>query len=93
MKAYQLLEKPEAWTKGAAARDRDGRSVDFNHPDAICWCVTGAIEKCYPCNISNRDARNRLKAAVRAVDWIHKWNDAQTTTHSQVLEVLKACDV
>lgn len=38
-----LLNDEILWTRQALARDVHGRPVRPNHPDAVCWCVEGAI--------------------------------------------------
>lgn len=47
MKAHELLADKSRWTTGTRGRDAAGNSVPANHPDAVCWCGNGAIEKCY----------------------------------------------
>ena len=38
-----LLEKPEGWTQGAYARDKNGKQVDeFSRNEATCFCIMGA---------------------------------------------------
>lgn len=46
MKLSQLLDKPEKWTKGASARDKSGEVVSPDSPNAICWCLAGAMRRC-----------------------------------------------
>lgn len=36
-----LIEK--GWTKGAYARDESGKEVDFDSPEAACFCIFGAM--------------------------------------------------
>lgn len=48
MKIKELLDKQEKWTKGAMARDKNGQSVASYHKKAICWCLNGALNHCYP---------------------------------------------
>lgn len=40
-----LFSGPEKWTKGTWARDADGQGVWSGDPTAICWCLSGAINK------------------------------------------------
>jgi hypothetical protein len=46
VKARALLAQPGAWTKGWFARTADGSDVEWDHPEATCWCASGAILKC-----------------------------------------------
>jgi hypothetical protein len=44
--ARALIERPEAWTKGALGRDAFGVGVDHHvvafGSVAVCWCIEGA---------------------------------------------------
>src|ERR1017187_4999766 len=35
----------ESWCQHAPAQTASGRGVLANHPDAVSWCMAGAIEK------------------------------------------------
>lgn len=41
-KAANLIE--QGWTQGAYARDANGIGVHPRSEDAVCWCLTGAIQ-------------------------------------------------
>lgn len=41
--ARKLIEKPENWTQGAYARDKDGNEVDVCDDAACCFCSMGAV--------------------------------------------------
>lgn len=41
----KLLSKPERYTSGAFARDKDGNIVPPESDEASCWCVAGAVRK------------------------------------------------
>ena len=43
IEARALIARPESWTQGAGARDADGMPIGAEHPDAVSWCATGAI--------------------------------------------------
>lgn len=45
MKLSELLDKPEKWTKKYNARNSYGFSVNFDSPDATCWCLVGGMRK------------------------------------------------
>ncbi len=38
-----LIDK--GWTQGDFARDRNGQGVSSTSPDAVCWCLFGAIKR------------------------------------------------
>lgn len=76
-----LLAHPERWTKQTLARDKNGRAVWFLGEEACCWCLSGAISKCYP----NVEDRNRVRKMVeREVGYILGWNDTFERTHEEV---------
>lgn len=41
-----LLNVQSRWTNFRDARDKDGWDISPNSPDAVCWCLRGAIKKC-----------------------------------------------
>jgi hypothetical protein len=89
--ARNRIAEPERWTKGAYARDADGRRLSSsNHPSATCWCLLGALEAI------DSYARERLDAAYIIEDILDDissasialWNDDPRRTHSEVLSLL-----
>lgn len=44
----KLLSDPRRWTIGTDARQADKTPTDANDPAAVCWCLAGAVRKCYP---------------------------------------------
>ena len=40
-----LLAKREAWTQNSNARAVDRSPVCYFQPEAVCWCVNGALAK------------------------------------------------
>lgn len=89
MKVHELLARPEAWTKGAVARDASGIEVDFNSPSACQWCLMGAVVKCYPGEV--RSNLWRLGAARNGA--IQDWNDLPSRTHAEVLALVTELDI
>ena len=43
----QLLSDPKHWTQDANARNSKGVKCELDSPDAQCFCLVGAIYKCY----------------------------------------------
>src|SRR6478736_7659609 len=41
----ELLSDPDHWTVRADARLADGEPASPDHPDAVCWCLYGALRK------------------------------------------------
>lgn len=80
----ELISMPERWTKHHYARDSTGRERLSSDQAAICWCSIGAISKAgegHP--ISKWGARTILRDAIGGT--ISQFNDAETTTHADVL--------
>ena len=42
--AADLLETPHAWTQGCMARDKRGNPIGQSDPDAVRWCLFGALD-------------------------------------------------
>lgn len=96
---YKLIEKPENWTQGAAARNKSGDVVrcpsarlveEAQSPEACQWCVIGAFAKLglandwvIPTQILMPDF-NIDKCGDGGVGF---FND--THTHAEVLQLLK----
>ena len=90
-RARWLIEEPDRWTKGEAARDGAGRAVPHDSPSAVCWCVDGALAlagasvdpmnpACYVAAISHlRDVVGTNVAG---------WNDHRELTHAQMLSAI-----
>ena len=45
MKAFELIDKPEKWTKKYLGRDAENSGCEAHMPQAVCWCAMGAILK------------------------------------------------
>lgn len=43
--AADFLEPDGRWTKGGWAKNGNGSLVNFSDPDAVCFCVLGALYK------------------------------------------------
>lgn len=49
MTIKELLSDRNKWTQGHAAKDKNGQAcVGAADPRAVCWCVLGATQLCYP---------------------------------------------
>lgn len=87
--ARALIDTPDKWLKGHWARDADGGQVFPTNPDAVCYCLVGAIRAC--------DGGTPVRSLVATV--IEElfdsrfyqttvFNDHPTTTHADVMRVL-----
>jgi len=87
--ARKRIEKPENWLQGEFAKKAGGYVCNSGDPDAVCWCLSGAI-----------NAADTALGGLDDVDWLYMqgvvyracacsivdYND--THTHPEVLEVM-----
>lgn len=84
--ARKLIERPEAWTRGAFARSSAQWPVASDDAEAACWCIHGAINRIsrIACREDGAmDAKIALRNALPAS--IALFNDDPSTTHADVL--------
>ena len=101
MKMYELLEKPENWTQRANARDANGRDISSYHPDAVCWCLFGAVNKCYGITPERQNVEVKLIHSLQVAPTQERrgygsyivWNDAKERTHQEVLDLCRELDI
>lgn len=90
--AYQLLEKPECWTKGCMARNIEDRKVSITHPHACKFSLEGAIYRIALITKTKVfDAHQLVKGGISkgmTIPIAH-FNDANGTTHSAMLAILR----
>lgn len=91
MKMHELFTGPEKWTQGTYARTRTGLSIGPECENAVCWCIEGALHRCYPNAIDAVPILHRLNN--RVVADIHVWNDDPTRTFAEVRALLLELDI
>ena len=92
MKVYELLADPKKWTKKALARDKEGCQTYSSYaPDAVCWCLDGAIFKVYHNHKIRCEIVDKIELFINTS--IPEWNDAPQRTHKQVLALCKKLDI
>jgi hypothetical protein len=87
MKVSELLSDPARWTTEEFAKDADGFPVNPRDGRAVCWCLLGALEKCY--GSSYTPEYDKLSEAIRqrvGDPWVVEFNDR--ATHSEIIEVV-----
>jgi len=89
MKAWELLEKPGAWTQGADARNSLGLRVSKDSPDAVCWSLPAAIDLCSAPRIKVLEAIAKEGKCIGTT----MWNDAPERTQAEVVALLKELNV
>lgn len=94
MKIKQLLKDPEKWTKNLSARDKLRNGVDPASKKAVCWCLYGAIFKCYPETRRDKPLSLILTAlGIVTLTGITLWNDDRNRTHKDVLKLVTKLDI
>ena len=75
MKVRELLSDKSKWTQGTFARDKDGFEVNSRSRYAVCWCLMGAVNKCYE---DVTEVMGKLKTEVGNFVWFndnHEYED------------------
>ncbi len=95
MKMKELLADPKKWTKRSYARDMDGDSCLSLSHEAVCFCLYGALSRCYPMQERGEVLRKIDNALMKTVGhvMIVKFNDSPDTTHEMLMQVLEEADV
>jgi hypothetical protein len=90
MKIRELFSDESKWTKYDFARDSKGRPVTSDAPQACRWCLLGAIIKCYP-------GDEKFKVIHTLVEHlgpsIPHWNDRNSTTFKNVVDLVARLDI
>lgn len=86
LSAAFVLTPPENWTQNYMARNKRGDGRYYSAPDAVCWCVVGAM-------LSARRALDApgYDAALDFLDMACGMNRVtfnNTHTHAEVLDAL-----
>ena len=93
MTVAELLDSPEKWTKRAFAKDADGRHVNEQSDRAVCWCLAGAVWRCYGCGPEADEAFEKLWKHVALHGAVSKFNDHYTTIFEDIRRVVLAAGV
>ncbi len=75
-KIRDIFADPNRWCKRRFAQDAQGNPVLIQDPNAVCWCLAGALDLCYP--VDNRpsfmNVVGRIYDKIGTVS-ISLWND------------------
>ena len=90
MKIYELLDSPDKWTRCNYAKTKDGDYCKSNSSNACCWCLYGAMLKCYP-----GDHFLQIKRILESTlgVWIETWNDEPERTFEEVRQLCINLDI
>lgn len=95
--ARELLTPNSSWIQDGFAHDENGEAVPPESPDAVCWCLSGALDLVAASGASSWIERLRIASALyervnRAIPQeyanMEDWNDAPERTHQNVLDLL-----
>ncbi len=93
MKVRELLSSPDKWVKTKWAADLLKRPVDPCSPDAVCFCLLGAIDFCYREGTDVKDeVRNKIRKYIGRAS-IMLWNDAPERTFEEVKSLVNQLDI
>jgi len=96
MKVRDVFTTPATWIKGMYARDGEGNGIRPQDPEAKCFCLQGAIRKCYdPAGDFSKEymrVRDLVCTRLGGSD-IPSWNDADERTFKQVKQLVEELDI
>jgi len=105
MKAYDLLNSPQAWCQESPAQDRQGNKLQALDPRAVKWCALSAVQKAYPTS-GWGEAMDRVLLALSVSKpglaqmtksdkacSLTEWNDDRQSSFQEVREILLSADV
>lgn len=92
MKVSELLNDSSRWIKGEYARNSTGKEVDEYSPEAVCFCLHGAIQRCYPHFNTCQEVVAKVKAEIFPIT-ITSFNDAPSTTFSDIQTLVTKLDI
>lgn len=96
LRAAELLDKPGAWTQEVPARDRFGVPCGANSPNAVQFCVLGALDRSLlsPWRDGCNDILRAEKLLFRVVgSHVAFWNDRHVRTQAEVVAALRKAAV
>jgi len=98
MKVRDLLIDASKWTTKTSARNAEGEACSPISKDAVCWCLSGAMLKCYPDTYYDhswleieRRLRNHLK--ILGEYSLLVWNDNPKRTFQDIRDLITTLDI
>ena len=99
MKVKELLTGPEKWTQNAWGRNIAGQDLFslgkqplfvVSDPSVVCWCLIGAVMRCYP--RCHRIPLDKICKKLKTVA-VTEWNDAPERTFEDVRKLVEELDI
>lgn len=91
MKIRELLSAPSKWTRHKLARNRDGVPCPPDSIHACCWCISGAVLKCYE-STQGSIVFEKISVYINAPG-IAVWNDDRSRTFRDIQLMCIALDI
>ena len=98
MKPSDVLKLKKNWVKNSYANRQDGSSCSVESDNAVCWCLVGAIMKCYPHPKTQVEKRLKASSAMKKLfpgrtNSLLQFNDHKDTKFTDVKKVLKEAEL
>ncbi len=87
MKPSELLKK-KGWCQYIGAKDKNGDPADYDSKEAVAFCLTIAIMKCYKQGSSQMFNKFRNVNNIGTMSLVI-WNDKKGRTKEQVIKALE----
>lgn len=89
----QYLEK--GWTQDYFAVNIDGKLVDECSDDAVCWCLSGAIEASYRHFNYKSETIYSITEEIEKITGtdVVKWNDVKGRTQEEAVQLMKQVEL
>jgi hypothetical protein len=91
MKPSDYIRK--GWTQEAYARNKAGNSVGSHSPNAVSWCLYGALVAAYPDDAEWIKVYNKVLFQIQKkspYDIPAAWNDRPGRTQAEVILLLES---
>lgn len=87
-----VLREPRYWTQGFYARNAKGDRRYPDAPDAICFCIVGAIRRAAASeNLAEETAQALRRFLPEPFKYLSKFNDMAERTHAEILALVDRC--
>ena len=87
--ARDFIQEPGAWVKGSHAQDDRGEEIAPEEPDAVCFCLEGAIIRALTELGESAESSELLEMDAELMgddgEYMTMWQDRAERTHAEVL--------
>ena len=88
-KVLELLDTPEKWTQGAAARDIEGKPIKATSYHAVSWSLLGALDRVvHPVHFQKVYQQYVLNVMNKGYINLSQWNDTTGRTYADVVALI-----